>query len=93
MLEINIFFITNLFPDTCEFVGKYSNFYFSLQTDVADGVTFYAGVDANTGTELNTGNPSFSISSGNNDGEYGNFEYSVPSGYYAMCTKRLAEFG
>ena len=67
--------------------------YFSLQTDVADGVTFYAGVDANTGTELNTGNPSFSISSGNNDGKYGNFEYEVPSGYYAMCTKRLAEFG
>jgi len=67
--------------------------YFSLQTDVADGVTFYAGVDSNTGTELNTGNPSFSISSGNNDGKYGNFEYEVPSGYYAMCTKRLAEFG
>ena len=67
--------------------------YFSLQTDVADGVTFYAGVDSNTGTELNTGNPSFSISSGNNDGKYGNFEYAVPSGYYAMCTKRLAEFG
>ena len=67
--------------------------YFSLQTDVADGVTFYAGVDACTGTELNTGNPSFSISSGNNDGKYGNFEYEVPSGYYAMCSKRLAEFG
>ena len=67
--------------------------YFSLQTDVADGVTFYAGVDSNTGTELNTGNPPFSISSGNNDGKYGNFEYAVPSGYYAMCTKRLAEFG
>ena len=67
--------------------------YFSLQTDVADGVTFYAGVDNCTGTELNTGNPSFSISSGNNDGKYGNFEYEVPSGYYAMCTKRLAEFG
>ena len=67
--------------------------YFSLQTDVADGVTFYAGVDSNTGTELNTGNPPFSISSGNNDGKYGNFEYEVPSGYYAMCTKRLAEFG
>jgi hypothetical protein len=67
--------------------------YFSLQTDVTDGVTFYAAVDANTGTELNTGNPPFSISSGNNDGKYGNFEYEVPSGYYAMCTKRLAEFG
>ena len=43
--------------------------------------------------EGNWGNPSFSISSGNNDGLYGNFEYSVPSGYYALCTKRLAEFG
>jgi len=43
--------------------------------------------------EFNFGNPSFSISSGNNDGKYGNFEYAPPSGYYALCTKRLAEFG
>ena len=43
--------------------------------------------------EVNFGNPSFSISSGNNDGKYGNFEYAVPSGFYALCTKRLAEFG
>ena len=42
---------------------------------------------------FNFGNPAFSISSGNNDGKYGNFEYAVPSGYYALCTKRLAEFG
>ena len=41
----------------------------------------------------NFGNPSFSISSGNTDGKYGNFEYAPPSGYYALCTKRLAEFG
>ena len=41
----------------------------------------------------NYGNPSFSISSGNTDGKYGNFEYAPPSGYYALCTKRLAEFG
>ncbi len=45
------------------------------------------------GWEVNTGNPSFAISSGNNDGKYGNFEYAPPSGYYALCTKRLAEFG
>ena len=44
-------------------------------------------------TEINFGNPTFSISSGNNDGKYGNFEYPPPSGYYALCTKRLAEFG
>ena len=36
----------------------------------------------------------FSISSGNADGNgYGNFEYAVPSGYYSLCTKNLAEFG
>ena len=43
--------------------------------------------------DINFGNPTFSISSSNNDGLYGNFEYAVPSGYYALCTKRLAEFG
>ncbi len=30
---------------------------------------------------------------GNSDGKYGNFYYTPPSGYYALCTKRLAEFG
>ena len=43
---------------------------------------------------FNFGNPSFSISSGNADANgYGNFEYAVPSGYYALCTKNLAEYG
>jgi len=41
----------------------------------------------------NFGNPPYTISSSNNDGKYGNFEYAPPSGYYALCTKRLAEFG
>ena len=46
-------------------------------------------VEANFG-----GCPAFSISSGNSDGNgYGNFEYAVPSGYYALCTKNLAEYG
>jgi hypothetical protein len=43
--------------------------------------------------QWNFGNPVHSISSGNTDGKYGNFEYAPPSGYYALCTKRLAEFG
>tara|TARA_Y100000593_G_scaffold93079_1_gene186676 strand:- start:14 stop:1549 length:1536 start_codon:yes stop_codon:yes gene_type:complete len=44
--------------------------------------------------ELNFGNPPFSISSGNADANgYGNFEYAPPSGYYALCTKNLAEYG
>ena len=43
---------------------------------------------------LNTGNPAFSISSGNSDANgHGNFEYAVPSGYFALCTKNLAEYG
>ena len=44
--------------------------------------------------QCNFGNPSFSISSGNADANgYGNFEYAVPSGFYALCTKNLAEYG
>ena len=44
--------------------------------------------------ELNFGNPTFSISSGNADGNgFGNFEYSVPSGYFSLCSSNLAEFG
>ena len=42
---------------------------------------------------INFGNPPFEIASGNTDGLYGNFEYAPPSGYYALCTKRLAEYG
>jgi hypothetical protein len=45
------------------------------------------------GFSFNFGNPPFSISSGNSDGKYGNFEYAVPSGYFALCTKNLAEYG
>jgi len=48
---------------------------------------------SNYTVQMNFGNPPYAVSSSNNDGKYGNFEYSVPSGYYALCTKRLAEFG
>ena len=44
--------------------------------------------------QWNFGSPPYSISSGNADGNgYGNFEYAVPSGYYALNTANLAEFG
>jgi len=54
--------------------------------------------DENQGTsdtfEMNFGNPPFAISSSNADANgYGNFEYAVPSGYYSLCTKNLAEYG
>ena len=55
----------------------------------------FGGSEYNSSTsEWNYGNPPFSITSGNSDGNgYGNFEYSVPSGYYALNTKNLAEYG
>ena len=44
--------------------------------------------------EANFGSPPFAISSGNTDGNgYGNFEYAVPSSYYSLNTKNLAEYG
>jgi hypothetical protein len=43
---------------------------------------------------INFGNPPFTISTGNSDANgYGNFEYAVPSGYYALNSKNLAEYG
>jgi len=54
----------------------------------------YAGASDVSNVSFNFGNPPFTISSGNSDGNgYGNFEYSVPSGYYALNTKNLAEYG
>ena len=42
----------------------------------------------------NFGNPSYTLSSAQNDANgYGNFEYAPPSGYLALCTKNLAEEG
>ena len=44
--------------------------------------------------DINFGSPAISISSGNSDANgYGNFEYAVPSGYYALNSKNLAEYG
>ena len=54
----------------------------------------YGGDDA-WNIEANFGGCSaFTVSSANQDADgYGNFEYAVPSGYYALCTKNLAEYG
>ena len=52
------------------------------------------GSSTTTRVSANFGNPVFSISSPQSDDNgYGTFEYDVPSGYYALCTKNLAEFG
>jgi len=55
-----------------------------------------AVTSATTGTyyKFNFGQPAFSISSGNADANgHGNFEYAPPSGYFAWCSKNLAEQG
>ena len=63
-----------------------SGFYF-----IASGVW----LDNDTGTnDHNFGNPVVAHSSAQTDANgYGSFEYAPPSGYYAICTKNLAEFG
>ena len=57
---------------------------------------WFMGCSGNSSTQqANFGGCSaFAVSSANADGNgYGSFEYAVPSGYYALCTKNLAEFG
>jgi len=47
-----------------------------------------------TSTFFNFGSPPYSISSGNSDANgFGNFEYAVPSGYYALNTTNLNTYG
>jgi len=72
-------------------------FSITATSSLSTGVYHFACGDAGTETptiQANFGNPPFTISSGNSDANgYGNFEYAVPSGYYALNTKNLAEYG
>ena len=63
-------------------------------------IAFWCGIqtDSNTFRPIHLvnfgGYSPYTISSGNSDENgYGNFEYAVPSGFYALCTKNLAEYG
>ena len=62
-----------------------------------EGGYYFAVGEATSETsthQANFGNAPFSISSGNSDGAgFGNFEYAVPSGYYALCTRNLNTYG
>jgi hypothetical protein len=65
-------------------------------SNLTSGGSYAMGVSLRNSGDVtwNFGNPAFSISSGNSDANgYGNFEYAVPSGYYALNTKNLAEYG
>lgn len=49
---------------------------------------------SSTTTTFNFGSSPYAISSGNADADgHGNFEHAVPSGYFALNTKNLAEYG
>tara|TARA_B100001778_G_scaffold11342_1_gene8973 strand:+ start:1257 stop:2657 length:1401 start_codon:yes stop_codon:yes gene_type:complete len=73
----------------------------TLTNNLMDDVDFFAYVSDGGGSDgpnaiFNFGNPvgGFSISSGNADANgYGNFEYAPPSGYYALCSKNIGQFG
>ena len=66
---------------------------------ITAGETYFAGVSDNAGSavyvyEANFGNPPYSNSSSVADANgYGAFEYAVPSGYHALCTKNLGSDG
>ena len=58
---------------------------------------FFFGTGMGNSNELayfNFGSPPYSESGGETDGNgYGNFAHAVPSGYYSLNTKNLAEYG
>tara|TARA_R110002012_G_scaffold316518_1_gene531589 strand:+ start:22 stop:1452 length:1431 start_codon:yes stop_codon:yes gene_type:complete len=65
-------------------------------SNLSTGGSYGIAVAVRNGGDVsfNFGSPPFSISSGNTDGDgFGNFEYASPSGYFALCTKNLAEYG
>ena len=56
------------------------------------GLCYFDG--GNSGTmQINFGQPTFTIASSNSDANgYGSFEYAVPSGYYAICSKNIGQY-
>ena len=64
-------------------------------TAIVSGDYYYFGVgNENTKWSVNYGNPAYSISSSNADANgFGNFEYAVPTGFFALCTKNISENG
>ena len=66
----------------------------ALSTSITNIAMIFGTTNGGGDFKINFGSPFYAISSGNTDGNsYGNFEYAVPSGYYSLNTKNLAEFG
>ena len=72
--------------------SAYGNAISSIASD-----TYYFATthyDAAGSVEFNFGSPPYSESGGETDGDgFGNFSMAVPSGYYALNTKNLSEYG
>jgi hypothetical protein len=69
-------------------------------TGLTTGIPYFAFFEESgsntdrTDVKYNFGSPIVALSSANADGEgFGSFEYAPPSGYFALCTKNLAEYG
>jgi hypothetical protein len=69
-------------------VGTNINYSLSGKT-----LMFGGGVQNTDYQQWNFGNPSYSANSYQDANGFGNFSYSVPSGYYALCTKNLYQYG
>jgi len=65
----------------------------SLTTEIIIPL-FTNGLGSSASFKVNFGCPAHAIGSGNSDGNgFGNFEFEVPTGYYALCTQNLAKYG
>jgi hypothetical protein len=84
------------FYDNGSLVGNAGIDIYDLHDDMGNGIfvlPFFQVYDNNLNCNFG-GYSSVAISSAASDANgYGTFEYAPPTGYYALCTKNLAEFG
>lgn len=70
---------------------------FSISSSPPSGYYFIETGDGSSGNnatfQSNFGNPPYTANGYTDGAGYGNFSYSVPSGYYSLCTKNLYQYG
>jgi len=83
------------FQNSADPVSGSNGFSITAPSSTVAGAYFPTASDINSNNsstlQLNFGNPSFTIASGNADGNgKGNFEYAPPTGYLAICSDNLS---
>jgi hypothetical protein len=75
--------------------GSNPTYDWSSNLSSVDFITAIYGIFSGTSpsAELNFGNPIYSSGSNADGAGFGNFSYAVPSGYYSLNTKNLADYG